>query len=369
MNATSNKHTGLLETLIPSGWAFALFRLPEQSQPVALFLPNHDVETLDRLSRLDSEPAFLIAPFKNQPSTPIVRLRSTGWILGMEAIRTAAVQNARIKHPVATGHTATEGNQSTTRTQYAESFANVQACLQQGHCNKVVLSKCEVLPRPESKELLDFFQDACIQYPEAFVCLFHTAQSGTWLFSSPELLYASNGNQSSTCALAGTIAAGRKDETTQWSDKNSREQEWVRRYVDEVLQKHQIPTQQIHRESVRAGDLMHIKTTYRFATDSIPSLGLLLEDLHPTPATGGYPKKEALQCIEDCETHHRGYYTGFAGPIGFQQNKHLYVNLRCMQLLDKNIQLFTGGGILPESQPGDEWHETNIKLNTMKALL
>ena len=42
----------------------------------------------------------------------------------------------------------------------------------------------------------------------------------------------------------------------------------------------------------------------------------------------------------------------------------LYVNLRCMKVLDDRLVLYIGGGITHDSVPEEEWEETEIKADT-----
>jgi len=43
----------------------------------------------------------------------------------------------------------------------------------------------------------------------------------------------------------------------------------------------------------------------------------------------------------------------------------LYVNLRCMQVLENKVKVYVGGGITSRSVPDKEWQETLDKSRTM----
>jgi isochorismate synthase len=47
---------------------------------------------------------------------------------------------------------------------------------------------------------------------------------------------------------------------------------------------------------------------------------------------------------------------------------HLYVSLRCMKITGNDCTLYAGGGLLRDSVLDQEWHETEVKMQTMKAL-
>jgi isochorismate synthase len=78
---------------------------------------------------------------------------------------------------------------------------------------------------------------------------------------------------------------------------------------------------------------------------------------------------KAMDDIRQTEKHSREYYTGFLGPTGIDDLMQLYVNLRCMKILDDRCVLYIGGGITQDSVPEDEWEETEIKADTLLSVL
>ena len=112
--------------------------------------------------------------------------------------------------------------------------------------------------------------------------------------------------------------------------------------------------------------------------------------MHPTPAICGFPKEAAKQFIQENENYNREYYTGFLGEINFLEttnrnsNKrnvennaytavkkvsNIFVNLRCMQIIDQIAIIYVGGGITKDSIPQAEWEETVNKTFTIKNCL
>ena len=47
----------------------------------------------------------------------------------------------------------------------------------------------------------------------------------------------------------------------------------------------------------------------------------------------------------------------------------LFVNIRCANLFREHAVLFAGAGVTIDSDPENEWEETEMKLNTMKDVL
>jgi len=76
----------------------------------------------------------------------------------------------------------------------------------------------------------------------------------------------------------------------------------------------------------------------------------------------------AKNTIEDIESEPRKYYTGFLGLK--EENKYkFYVNLRSMEIKDKHLIIYAGGGILENSVPQKEWEEIKNKANILYKIL
>ena len=124
-------------------------------------------------------------------------------------------------------------------------------------------------------------------------------------------------------------------------------------------------------ENAKAGQLWHLKSTIGAKLSSDTSLRKIIRLLHPTPAVCGLPSDEAKTFIQKTEGYSRKYYTGFLGELrmGEFQGTSLYVNLRCMELTQKGVSIYVGGGITSDSIPENEWEEIQNKSKTMLSLL
>ena len=47
----------------------------------------------------------------------------------------------------------------------------------------------------------------------------------------------------------------------------------------------------------------------------------------------------------------------------------IFVNLRCAKIFQNKLNLYVGGGITAESNPEDEFHETEIKAETLLSVI
>ena len=209
-----------------------------------------------------------------------------------------------------------------------------------------------------------FFR-ACHAYPNAFVALVKTPDHGTWLMSTPEVLLRMEGKDGYTMALAGTILATKHPV---WTDKNREEQRLVGDYIARTIAPFSEKTSIGEPQTVRAANVMHLQTDFRFTMNERMEVAELVEQLHPTPAVCGIPKAEARQFILANEHSPRLYYSGFCGLFDVNSQTSLYVSLRCMQMLGNKIRLYAGGGLLRESVMESEWQETEAKMEAMRQL-
>ncbi len=273
--------------------------------------------------------------------------------------------------------------------EYAIDFANFHAQLKQGNFRKIVLARCADEPaRGHSATPEALFMRACELYPRLFIALVYTPQTGLWLTATPEILLEGEGNHWRTIALAGTMklegdALNGEGETATWNTKNIEEQRIVATYIAECLEQFTADFREEGPRTVRAANLVHLRSDFTFTMPTDQHIGDLLQALHPTPAVCGLPKREAFKFIVGNEHTPRRYYSGFMGPLNLSadmpqgsvaeppapHSTHLYVSLRCMSIDASGYHLYAGGGLLRDSILEQEWMETEAKLETMRRLL
>jgi isochorismate synthase len=112
-------------------------------------------------------------------------------------------------------------------------------------------------------------------------------------------------------------------------------------------------------------NIQHLETP--IVGDLLPGHSILeaIEDLHPTPAVGGYPRLPALAAIRSMEQLDRGWYASPIGWIGVSGNGEFAVALRSALVDGKNATLFAGCGIVADSDPESEYQESCLKLQVM----
>lgn len=351
--------------------AYALYRLPHADRYVRLEGQTRELSTY---TQLNGAAGFVVAPFELTAAQPLVVIRP-------DKVETIAVpETPRLYGDSGqTGVSADSGISSVTgdtgpSAAYSIDFANFYAQLMQGTFRKIVLARSadEPLPPSLSPEML-FFR-ACQLYPRLFVALVYTPQSGLWLTATPEILLEGVAEEWRTIALAGTMRLEGdqlrgEGESAVWSTKNIEEQRIVATYVAECLEQFSTSFSEEGPRTVRAANLVHLRSDFTFTLPDNRHLGDLIARLHPTPAVCGLPKREAFQFIVRNEYRPRRYYSGFMGWLDPAGDTHLFVSLRCMNIGGDGCHLYAGGGLLRDSVMEQEWQETEAKLETMRRLL
>lgn len=239
--------------------------------------------------------------------------------------------------------------------------------IKKGTFEKVVVSRrietsCTTNP-------LDLFQQLLDKYTATFCYLWYHPKVGMWMGATPEILLQTNGQRLTTMSLAGTQKYV-PNMTPIWEAKELHEQNIVTEYIADNL-KGKIDDMKVSSaESVRAGNLWHLKSTIEGELKT--GIKNIAETLHPTPAVCGLPKNPSKAFIVKHENYPREFYTGYLGELNFGETKnqsHLFVNLRCVQLLKNKAYVYVGGGITSESEPEKELNETVIKSRTMLNII
>lgn len=230
---------------------------------------------------------------------------------------------------------------------------------------KIVMSRTAKFPFTDQP--ISLFKTLAKTYPEACAYLFHHPKAGTWMGATPELLVKGVDGKLSTMSLAGTREKG---EENTFESKEELEQSLVTDYILQNLSSSKGLTnvKVKAKDKLKAGNLFHFVNKISADYSSDFDLENFFQTFHPTPAVGGFPKKEALDFIAKNEKHSRQYYCGYLG-IKDKFEFSYFVNLRCMQLFKNEVVLYAGGGITADSNAEMEWEETNAKMRTLLNVL
>ena len=374
--------------------SFALYRLPYQTTQTLMVQHEGLPKELKSFTELNGKNGFVMAPFAVSPDRPML-------LIEPDEMMTVDSGECRVESllprqslelfatAVANSQLSTLSSQLTNRSRYHIDFSNFHSNLLNGEFQKIVLSRCVQEARREEQSPLTLFQKACDLYPRMFISLVYTPQSGMWLMATPEILLEGGGNDWHTIALAGTMklegdslsfdSPPSQGETRMtditWTTKNIQEQRYVATYLMECLEHFSSQITEEGPYTARAANLVHLRSDFNFVMEDTQRIGELIRSLHPTPAVCGLPKQQAFDFIRRNESQSRQYYSGFSGPLNLSSDSHedaqthLFVSLRCMQILADSYVLYAGGGLLKDSVEEQEWEETEAKLETMRKLI
>lgn len=220
---------------------------------------------------------------------------------------------------------------------------------------KIVGSEPSAFENPEvfAKRLSDYFE----RFPNDFRFAFYTPETGLWVGASPELILVEEEGSDAyyTQALAGTRHVS--DKSQAWSEKDCQEHQIV---VDRIVRN--LSPWQVKVGSTSDytyGSISHLLTPI-YITASPDDFCDILPAIYPTPAIWGNPYEAASRNIGKYERFRREFYTGLAGMENGEINV-VYAALRCAHVADGKYEIFTGSGIVADSDPEAEWNETQAK--------
>ncbi len=388
------------EAAFTSGYPVAIWRLPESDRLRLIvsenLLPARVVPDLEKL-----ENGFLLAPFSSSAESAVFFLEGS-LSLSFPVSRPAAVvpteelddedfRSVLFKKAIELQETAVErafpDNAITARKADGdkERFKRIiqlgAESVKAGELFKVVLSRTREFEYNPGFSFINAFFQLEAAYPSAFVSMVNLPHlQEVWLGASPELLVGvSRRRHFRTVALAGTQSATDATGAVKpkfkvlWSEKEIEEQAIVSRYIIECFKKIRLREYvETGPKSSKAGNLYHLKSDFEVDLEAVnfPELGsVMLKLLHPTSAVCGMPREEARALIASLEGHDRSFYSGYWGPVNVEDETCLFVNLRTLRAKSGIMTLFAGAGITADSDPEEEWNETELKCDTLLRVI
>jgi isochorismate synthase len=232
---------------------------------------------------------------------------------------------------------------------------------------KVVMSRKEDVAL-SNFNLIEVYKKLHTSYKNAFVSMWFHPKVGLWLGATPETLLQMENSYFKTMSLAGTQLYEPTKEVV-WKPKELDEQQLVTDFIKYQLKDISNSLKIDKTETIKAGNLLHLRTKVEGMLNDASTLKSLIRALHPTPAVCGLPRNMATDFIKSVENYDRSFYTGFLGELNINKKSSLFVNLRCMEVNQNTASIYVGGGITKDSDAEKEWMETVSKSKTMKKVL
>ncbi|QNI92872.1 phylloquinone-specific isochorismate synthase [Synechococcus sp. BOUM118] len=180
--------------------------------------------------------------------------------------------------------------------------------------------------------------------------------------ASPERLLSLRGGWLRSDALAGTAGEGDDGMQLLRSDKDRREHELVvDTLTNQLRQMGLTPCRRRQPQLARHGQLTHLHTPITAEVIGRSALSLA-EQLHPTPAVAGLPRREAMAWLRTLEPFERGCYAAPIGWIDSAGDAELRVAIRCGHARGRHLDLTAGAGLVRGSIAERERQEVELKL-------
>ncbi|MFJ7980662.1 isochorismate synthase MenF [Lysinibacillus xylanilyticus] len=259
---------------------------------------------------------------------------------------------------------------------YLASIDQVTALIKQKKADKVVIARSLALQFKEQVSSPQVLSQIIHEQPESY--LFGLERQELLFFgASPErLVKVEKGRAFSSC-VAGSIKRGKtSDEDEAYGQsllndsKNGGEHQYVVDMIAETFRENciemKIPDSP---RLLKIRDIQHLYTPVEGLLNSEATILQLTKSLHPTPALGGVPRKEAMEAIRKYEPMNRGLYAAPIGWVDAEGNGEFAVAIRSAALLKDKAYLYAGGGIVADSEPQSEYEETLVKFRPMLRAL
>jgi menaquinone-specific isochorismate synthase len=240
---------------------------------------------------------------------------------------------------------------------------------------KVVLARRSDFQLSLKLSVYDLVQRVSARLSRSYIFVYQPQPETAFVSGSPERLFRIRGRELASEAMAGTIRSGKateemdrlRDELLR-CNKNRTEQGFVIQSVSESLESlcDRLDVA-VEPEVVRLPTVQHLRTNIMGRLNDRVSLYDVIDALHPTPAVGGVPRRQALRYIRQVEPIDRGWYAGAVGCIGRHESEFA-VGIRSALIDRDRMSLFAGAGIVSESEPNAEWDELEHKTATLLNL-
>ncbi|MCS7072788.1 MAG: isochorismate synthase [Anaerolinea sp.] len=282
----------------------------------------------------------------------------------------AAIPMAASAHPVAI---RPQTDVETWRSMVIAITTRIRA----GELKKAVLARALDIVMSGAPDLITALARLDARYSDTYRFLIQPADGHAFLGASPELIASVDRGILRTAALAGSRPRRADPETDAAlaaellaSPKEREEHQLVvqalRRRIALYARQVTIPDEPI---IMRLKNIQHLYTPVEAQLETRFGVLDLINELHPTPALGGEPSYAAQRLIAGLETTPRGWYAAPVGWVDAAGDGMFAVAIRSAVIDGSNVRLYAGAGIVADSDPDAEWHETETKFKPLLEAL
>ena len=255
-----------------------------------------------------------------------------------------------------------------SKDEYSAMIRKALAYIASGDIYQINLSRR--LTIPIKKDPFEIYSSMTTLAPSRFPCFFD-CKDFQILSNSPERFLRITGQRAETEPIKGTRPRGKnpvqdesKIEELKKSPKENAEHVMIVDLARNDLGRISAP------DTVRVESFKRIET-YPALHHMVSTISGTLKNgigpaealrfMFPGGSVTGAPKIRAMEIIEELEPAKRGLYTGAMGYIDLCGDMDLSMTIRTAIAKDGSLCLSVGGGIVADSDPEEEYVETEIK--------
>lgn len=259
--------------------------------------------------------------------------------------------------------------ESPTAREWEGVFERVLQGISDREIEKLILVRKTTLHYLVAPSPWDILKQLMAREMRTTVFAFQFHEKSCFLGLTPEKLFEQKGDLLIADALAGTRPRGKtRAEDKQLEQdllchpKEKKEFFIVKKFLENALGSY---TEEMHWEKedkvLKTTYVQHLYNRLFARLNRNVTARELLYLLHPTPALGGNPRKEALSLIRELEPFDRGWYGAPVGVVS-QDSASFAVAIRSAFFREDRVDIFAGVGIVEGSQAHLEWEELNHKM-------
>ncbi|MFC4303134.1 anthranilate synthase component I family protein [Cohnella boryungensis] len=261
---------------------------------------------------------------------------------------------------------------SMSKSEYEEAVRAIQQYIGQGDVFQANLAMRQSRPTSAAPETL--YEWLRMVNPSPYMGLLRTP-AFSLVSASPELLVKLAGGRLSTRPIAGTRRRGRsvEEDRAMEAELLGSEKERAEHVMLVDLERNDLGRVAAY-GTVKVPELLTVER-YSHVMHLVSQVEATLQDgkdaldvvaaVFPGGTITGAPKIRTMEIIEELEPTRRGPYTGAMGWIDYSGNMELNIIIRTIALQDGVCHIQAGAGIVIDSDPEREFHES---LNKAKAL-
>src|SRR5699024_528444 len=133
--------------------------------------------------------------------------------------------------------------------------------------------------------------------------------------------------------------------------------------------KHDSVSVPVNQDVVKYEHVMHLVSEVHGTLKENKTSFDALQACLPAGTLSGFPRKRAMQIINEIEKERRGFYGGGVGYVSFHGDINFAIAIRSLVIKGERAYLQTGAGIVKDSDPEAEYAETLHKAKSLTNLM